>query len=286
MTLLTSEAVARARDYLGGDRDHYTLLNGAINSSTDEIPLSYAALGIGRGSLIELRSSTAYELCYVWATDISDTMLTVQRGWGGTTAQSWADGALIALKPQVTDHEVFNAIQDEVLSLNSEGLYKKGTFNLTYDTVEDGYDISGVTDMLSPYAVEIVHGSRTHWAFDFKRDDDLLRLLTIPGSGADSTTLHYRARFSAVASKSTDLVSGVGIPDSAVDIVPLGAGIRLIMNREAQRSQITAQTHARGNEDVSPGDNTRVWQLLAVQRGNRLSDERQRLREDWPMRIR
>jgi hypothetical protein len=277
--------VARTRGYLGGDSDNYTLLSGGIDNVTTALPLTYPAQGAGRGAIVELRDATTQEICYVWVSDAEDDLLTVQRGWAGTTAQSWSADTLVAVRPSVTDYEIVSAIKEEARSLNGEGLYKQASLALTYDNVEDGYDLAAITDMISPYAVETVRANRTSWVHDYKRDTDLLRLFSVDGQTV-TATLHYRATFGTVTDKATDLVATVGIPQSAVDIVPLGAAIRILTNREAERTQVKAQTHARGNEDVPPGSNVRTLQMLSVSRANRLRVERQRLHEDWPMRIR
>lgn len=285
--MLLSASIAEAVRHVGGDRSQRNRLAVAISSAgqttlTFEFPLG----PVVPSALLEVRSGDT-EVVYVWSVNAADKTAVVGRAELGTTAlTSVAIGSIVAIGPTWPRVEVRKAVTDEIQSLPGEGLFRMRSSVLTYNFTHEGFVTTAVTDMLSPYALEYTLSGRKKWLYDFRADQNLLR--PINGSLPDNNeaTLHYRAPFAAVTADSQDLATDLGLPSTAQDIPAMGAAYRLLLAKEAIRTDVTSQAHARKAEEVTARANVSLARDRKMQRDMRIADELMRLRQQWRPRFR
>lgn len=278
------EAIRRTRSLAGVGGERFNLLAGSITSSSGELTLQHPTDGLDQGAVVELRTDDGGEPMHVWTNDLDNKQLTVERGWAGSTPLSASAGALVAIRPLVTDWEAYQVLQDVLSSLPGEGLYRQASTALTFDEVEDGYDVSALTDLRSIFAVELAINSKQYWQYEWRRDDDLLRLTQIDATTYPAT-LHYRAEFTPLASFTDDLEDDAGMPEGSADVLPLGAALRLVSGHEAMRGNPFAQQSSRQPEDVPPTSGLRVHAGLEAEYRRRLGTEIRLQRQRWPLRM-
>lgn len=279
--MLISEAIRLAKEHIGQDKDSINRLNGALTDSATSVPLDFASPLPAAGSRIEMRSSTTSELAHVWS--ISSQTATVARGRDGSTAAAFSDEDDVAINPIVSNTATYKAITRELEGLPAEGLTQIKTGTLTYSYTTEGYSTTAITDLITPLMIHMVVGARDYWIHDFYEFPDLIRPKAYdPPDG--TITLHYRAPFTAPSDYSDDLSTDLGVPDTAQDIVAIGAAIRLFYSQEQLRGQANTQQHARAPEDVQPGSGARSVSLLSQWKATRLAHETMRQREKYPRR--
>lgn len=280
--MLVSEAIRATRQYLGQDEDTLNRLDGAVAGGAGTIDLEFASPVPRAGSVVEIRSATNSELVYVWS--VASQTLTVSRGWDDSTAAAFADGDIVALDPVVSHADVFTEILNELRGLPSEGLGKLTSDSVTYSVSRQGFDTSGLTDpVIAPLALYQQIGGRDLWVYDFFEHPDFIRPRAYDTADGD-VTLHYRTTFDLPTAHDDDLNQDCGVPESAQDIIAIGAAIRLVYSQEQLRGQAGVQLHARGSEDVPPGSGARSVSLLHQWKATRLAHEQRRTRERFPRR--
>ena len=278
------ESMDEARKWLGLDTERLDQLGASLGSSDATITLTHSVNGLGLGATVEVRTDSESEVMYVWSADTAATTLSVRRAHQGTAITA-TSGTLVAVNPRVSDVDLYDAVVAVVKALPSEGLYRHQSTTITWDTVDNSYDISGISDLHSPYMVEVDIGSETYSVYDWRRDHDELTLTTLDPTGYTST-LHYRASFPAVTAYSEDLETDLGLPAHSQDVVSLGVAVRLSTRYEGFRNAPYAQQHARNPDDVPPTAGLRVKAGLEAEYKRRLAAAIRQQRQQWPPRQR
>lgn len=284
-------------DYiLTGQRDQVNRLTTTLDSSTTTVAFDFELKGVQEGSVI----SIDLELMYVWSTSPAAKTATVQRGWEGSTAASHTSGAVIRVNPKVSDFDIFGAINDELRSLSSplNGLFKVVTADLTYNAAVSGYNLTGATDVIDVLEVRYdTPGVDQSWPI--VRSFDVARSMpTADFASATAVMLHeggypgqsIRVRYSApftLLSTAADVVETVsGIPSTAVDILSIGAAIRLSAGRPIRRSQPDTQGDTRRAAEATTQDTLMAPNGLRALHRARVNEEAARLRSMYPPRLR
>jgi hypothetical protein len=83
----------------------------------------------------------------------------------------------------------------------------------------------------------------------------------------------------------TDLTSTIGMPDSTIDIPPLGACWRLLAPREAKRTFTESKGEERDNREVPAGHITQTAASLKRLRDQRIDEEAAALRAVYAWRF-
>lgn len=274
------QVIDRARrSLLSGHREELNQLAVALTDTIGtSVAFSNTLRGIAEGADFEVDG----ELMHVWAIDASSKTATVTRGWQGSTAATHAVNAVARINPRFPTVDMMAALVDEVNDLCSpvNGLFRMRTAAVTWKVGVDfeGYDISAITDMLTPYALD---GDTRGW-YEVDRTNSVLR--------ADFTlttvTLMYRATYSAPASLSTDLVATSGVPSTLEDVLVWGVQSRLVPQRETSRNFIDSQGEPRRAEEVPPGAASQSFGGLYRMRTQRIMAEAMRLKAQYPIRSR
>nr|MBA3621309.1 hypothetical protein [Euzebyales bacterium] len=197
-----SDAIRMAQRHLGGERGPRNKLaapsgNGFVSSTIQGLVYIYVNNAPPAGAVIQIDD----ELIYVWSVNTSTKTMTVERGWGGTTRTQHVENSIIEINPKYTG--LFEMLQDEVRSLEGEGLYRIKSVTLPYNDLRYGVDISSLTDRQFFYGLQVTIGSSEHWVPEWWLDEENLRFYTIPDNR--TVRVFYAAPFAAPTSADDDL---------------------------------------------------------------------------------
>jgi hypothetical protein len=280
------------QNLLAGTVEERNKLASSVNASDTTIVVSY--------SLGSLRDQTVFqigsELMYVWESDGPNKTLTVERGFGGTTAVSHGSGAIITVSPKFPRWQVLQALNDELADLSSpmNGLFQMKTLDISYNGSDRQIDLPGVTSLIDLYDVRWRYTSDD---YPVVRNYRLMRdmptsdfpsgyVLTLDEPVMSSVIrVIYKDAYDAFTSEATAL-SSAGASSTLADLLVLGAQIRLLASREVKRNFIESQGDTRRSDEVPAGAmNASVTNLLRLRR-DRIIAEASRLNRQYPTRIR
>ena len=275
-----------------GQREERNKLSLAITSSATTLNAIYPMGGIQRGAKLSLN----LEDMYVW--DISSQTATVERGQWGSTAAAHVINSLIHVNPKFSNWEIFNALNDELNALSSpvNGLYNIVTVELQYSPTISGYNLSvpGYSTIYDVYEVRYeVPGVSDLWPIS--TNWELSRgMSTDEFASGQALFIHdaYPNKSVMVKAKvpyveaAADISASPDVPDSIVDILPIGAAWRLTAPREVKRNFDEVQGDTRRAQEVPPGANLGGSRELGRVRQARINEEAARLKQLYPPRKR
>lgn len=277
---------------LAGTVEERNKIASSIDASTTTVVTTYGLGSLREQTVFELGS----ELLYIWDSNTSTKTLTVERGFGGTTAASHSSGDTITVSPKFPRKMVLDALNDELADLSSpmNGLFQMKTVDLSYNGTDRMINLAGVTTMIDVYDVRWRYSDddypvvrryrlmRDMPTADFSTGlalafDDVLK--------SSSVRVIYKDAYTAFASEASTL-SSTGASDNLADLLVLGAQIRLLAGREVKRNFIESQGDTRRADEVPAGAmNASVTNLLRLRR-DRIQAEAARLNRQYPTRIR
>ena len=283
-----AELISEARSlFYSGQRDNLTTLTAAENTTDTSIVLVDETNTVQRGSVL---SVDLEEMLVTGYTAASKTA-TVIRGWNGSTAADHLIGAVVWVNPRVSDFRILRAINNELRSLSAQGLYRVATKELTYSSVLLGYDLAGVTSIDEIMRVRLeTTGPEDDWV-DLARNTWRLQRNQAVGdfsstfalkllSGGDqgrAVTVVYKQPFGTLAALADTAETTAGFPTTAVDILSLGAAIRVAEGREIARNFSDAQGDTRRADEVPPGAANQAPAGLRQRYRQRVGEEAARL---------
>ncbi len=260
------------------------------------MPLSNALGPIKEGSVI----SVDLEEMYVWAISEVSQTATVERGYLGSTAAAHTTLSIVYANSKFSAFSIFQALNADLMDLCSpaSGLYRVVSLEVTYNPAIQGYDFTGATNVSNVLRVKYdTPGSSKTWVdlnpgsgYVFKRDasagdfaSGFSLTLRQDAWAGQSVRLTYATDFSPFTTLATTTTT-VGLPDSAVDLPPLGAGMRLAGVREVQRNFNESQGDTRRASEVPPNSQMAGMQALMRLRTMRVQAESAKLSSDYPPR--
>ena len=268
-------------------------LGTLLNDSETTVNFTHDTPGIVPGAIIEIGT----ELMYVFSVNATTNDATVRRGFRGTTAASHSAGDLVTINPKFPAQLVLNAINDELADLSSpqNGLYQMKTVEFTFNSAQDGYNLTGVTDdILSVYQVTYSDlGSEASEpvipTWTLRRDRNTASfasgyalILHDDANSGQAVRVQYKTGFTALAATSTAL-STVGLHSSAYDLPTIGAALRLMSTRPVRREFIDEQGSSRRADEVPAGAISASMRDLRALRETRINAEAARLDQQYPM---
>ena len=290
------ELMTETRSKLSGavGRDQVNVLNGLIDDTQTTITMTYLfSAALDPGSVLEIDA----EQMLVMSTAVP--AVTVLRGWNGTAATLHLDLSVVTIEPRFPRASIWRALVDELLSLPT-GIFKVGTAVCTFPAGEATTNLTGVTTPV----YRLLDAQRQNFdgpQYGWKRPDlNLLRNMpTATFASGYALTLSNGATYASAATVrvtyatpltgpppgfeySTDVNSEGGLPASATDVLPLGAGSRLLLDKEALRVDMQRQGQSRELTEVPANYISAVagrWRTLA---DIRISQEVTRLLAIYP----
>lgn len=292
MTTASTLIDRTVQQLLAGTVEERNKIASSLDASTTSVPIEY--------SLGSLREQTVFqvdsELMYVWEVNTASKTLTVERGFGGTTAATHADGAIVTVNPKFPRWQVLQALNDELADLSSpmNGLFQMKTVDISYNGSDRQINLTGISTLIDLYDVRWRYTSDD---YPVVRNYRLMRnmptadfasglALTLDEPVMSSTIrIIYKDAFTAFASEASTLSSS-GATSELADLLVLGAQIRLIAGREIKRNFTESQGDTRRADEVPAGAmNASVTNLLRLRR-DRIQAEAARLNRQYPTRIR
>lgn len=289
--MYVSDWVARTRGYiLNGIQEERNKLSAAYSKGDTTLQFQYPLGGIQSGSRISIGLNTFY----VW--EVSGNSATISAGEDGSTDQDLDSGTIVRVRPRFTDNEILDAINDDLRDLSSpyNGLYAMNEAEFTYQTSFTGFELDA-PDLIQVYEVRYEDvGSFRDWprlpstsyrVFQNAPTEDFPsgNAIFIYGhaEAGNAVRILYKANFTTLNS----LSSGVrisGLPDSAWDIPPMGAAVKLMASREIKRNLTESQGDTRRANEVQSGALANSYRGLAAIRASRIAAERSRLDAQYP----
>lgn len=261
---------------LASTKEELNTLSAALSDTTSTtVSLTYDLRGIQVGAVLEIDT----ELVYVLATDEGAKTATVIRGYQDSTAATHASGAQVTVNPKFPLAAIFDAQNDVLDDLTGEGFFKVTTVEQTYSAATDGYNLTGITDLVGIYRVSYKDsGSQKAWPeiphyhYDVRRDvetDDFATgfalILAESANPGRQLRIEVKVPLTRLTATSQDIVTQTGLLASAEPLIKYGAAMKLVYWRETMRNVFEAQGDSRRAEEVPAGANigaARGWQAV------------------------
>lgn len=288
--------ILKNRYLLSGANEQRNRLSANYTVGQTTLALQYDLQGIQAGSTLNVGLNTFY----VWEVQSAAKTATVSGGMKGATDVSANAGDIVTVAPAWSDYEMFTALNEELASLSSPmvGLFQMAQTEFTYNPSRVGYDLPGITDITDIYEVRYTEPNqylrtprlntgdfRLERGYLSSENSSTFSLKLLRGAPPGQTiTVLYRAPFTPFNNLSSTLDS-TGLPDTATDLPPLGAALRLGVGREVRRNQLSSQTDTRRADEVPAGAAAASWRGIAALRQQRISEEVARLTAAYPARV-
>jgi len=280
------------RSYLmSGYAEERNKLSIAYTAGDTTLTFTYPLGGIRPGARLSIGLNTFY----VWSVD--GQVATISAGEDSSTDANAASGSVVKVSPRFTDNEIWKALQDDLYDLSSpsSALFAIGTIDLTYNAIVSGYDLSTASSLISIYEVKyLTPGPQmdnpripsTGWrlnrdAITSQFPSGISLQLFQPAYPGYNLRIVYRKYFT-IPSAITTNVNTTGLLDSALDLPPLGAAIRLMAGREIKRNFTESQGDTRRAGEVAAGAVMQSSRNLQILRQQRITAESARLDALYP----
>lgn len=307
MSYLVSDLMQETkRSLLGMHSAEANVLNGALTTSSTTVTFQYPLNGIARGSYLAVED----EIVYVWSATPGSQQVTVQRGMLGTSPAAHDDQTWVDVNPRYANFAIRYALREEIRSWGPRVYAVKSTQIQTVADVR-GYDLQALIDDNFYYVISVRRSTPTfpsspnaeswpkikNWQVirnaptaDFPSACGLV----IPNayelddvydaSGTWSMTYDFELPTLNVVyaypfdvdtngfADDTDLITGVGLDETMIDIPPIGAAWRLLQQRESLRVQTEAQGQPTDLQLNPPMYASRAAAAFKNQRDSRLGD--------------
>jgi hypothetical protein len=281
-----------AQNLLAGVVEERNKIASSLDASTTSVPIKYSVGSLREQTVFQVDS----ELMYIWEVNTASKTLTVERGFGGTTAATHADGAIVVVSPKFPRWQILQALNDELADLSSpmNGLFQMKTVDISYNGSDRQINLTGITSMIDVYDVRWRYLSddypvvrRYRLMRDMPTSDFPSGYVLSLDEPVMSSTIRviYKDKYTAFSTEASTLAS-TGASTELADLLVLGAQIRLLASREVKRNFIESQGDTRRADEVPAGAmNASVTNLLRLRR-DRIQAEAARLNRQYPTRIR
>ena len=278
---------------LAGVVEERNKLATSLDDSTTSVVLSYDLGGFRAGSVFEIES----ELFYIWEANTASKTLTVERGYGGTTAASHSANVLVTLNPRFPRAQMFDAVNAELDDLSStmNGLFRVVTVDLTYNGSDRQINVTSASSIIELLDVRlryqaddypVIHSARLQTGLPTTDFASGYTLVLDEPVMAGTLRVRYKAPFTRATAESSDLTTNCFLPTTCDDIVETGVILRMMNGREIKRSFIESQGDTRRADEVPPGASRDSVTNLARLRRERIIAEAARLKAQYPIKFR
>jgi hypothetical protein len=281
-------------------QDRSTYLTAAVTTltspSSSPTILSLASTdSVGKG-IIEVGE----ELMWVDSFDRIANTATIApygRGYLGTTAATAAVDTRVTISPIFPRYVVKKAINDTIRAVGTQLMVIKQT-SFTFNAAVNTYDLGalGIESILTVMWQDI--GPSQEWIRVNRYDFDPLADTATFGENSQTITIYdyitagrtvkimYVTQPQAFTASNQVFTTQTGYPESARDVIILGAAYRLLAYLDpARASQISPQADEIDAKRPFGGANTAVRQLFALYQ-QRLKEEISAFQGQFPPRIR
>jgi len=302
------------RRVMGGQRERYVQLVTAIGSNDTSFTLTgQQTSGIAPGTVLAID----LELMLVTSWNSSTSVAVVERGYWGSVPSNHVALTNALLNPRYSRYDIGVAINDDLRSLSSptNGLFRVGVAELTYNPVFQGYDLGDLPDNfidILEVRYRIAPPFRTFPAIKKWKVIRWTQALTDPVFPSGRALIIYEAgwpglpiyvtysapfiRFVDTADSMTNTptvndeappyngyahATVSNLTPTMIDLPALGAEIDLTQPREISRNFMEAQPDPRKAQEVTPGAIANSVAALVNRRMQRISEEADRLQRQY-----
>ena len=290
-------------------------MNNAAPIGTNDTTFTFAG---PQSKAVRAGQKISIDLEDMLVLSVASQVVTVSRGYAGSTQAPHNDKSLVYVNARVTRNDVAQAINDDLNDLSAQGLFRVGVAQLTWNPVFYGYDLGGLpTNYIAVLGVEsrTIDPSRRFPAtteFDIRRWNSQTTDSAIPSGNAiifnsqgdpgQPIYVTYSAPFIPLVNLTDSVTNTPGVNDQApplngygaatvpnlaltmLDIPPLGATAALIQPGEIGRNDIGPMPDSAKAIDVPAQAIGSSSNPLLVRRAQRISAEADRLYIAYPDR--
>jgi hypothetical protein len=298
MTTVAEQAELIKRRLLATARGRYNFLATPVAPTDTSFAFEDDLAGIVVGNLIGVED----EICYVRAVAGPNRILTVQRGWLGTTAVAHGAEVAVELAPRFPSADIVDTMAEEILSWSPQLFVAQAvdipvTYGTkTYDAGTNGTEVlSGLdlTHLTTRYSGLTSDGSRARPAYRLLRNQDpALYPSTIALELEDDPAYVGPMRFVYGTEYLVDLVawgpatdlSALGVLNDQLDVLRYGVMWRMMSSREIGRADLHSFGESRKAEEVPAGLQLNVTKTLLTLHDRCMADAGNSLRDRYPYR--
>lgn len=289
MTTAAQLVTRTHRQLLSGVIEERNKLASTVNTTGTSVVLTYEVGGVRAGSVIEIGS----EQMYVWSVTESTKTAIVERAFNGTTASSHSANSIVVVNPRFPRNQILESLNDELTDLSSpmNGLFQVRMLDIEYSPSNRQTDLPAIADV-----IDIIEARYRYRSDNYKKINHVSLIRDLPTKDFGSTMalqidsnipasdvrLTYKAPFGRLTSEADDVQNVSGCPQSAEDILVIGAQIRLMAPREIKRNFTESQGDTRRSDEVPAGAvSNSITNLLRLRR-DRITAEAARLARKYP----
>lgn len=277
------------RQLLSGVIEERNKIASLVNATTDSVTMSFDVGGISSGTTIEIDS----EQMYVWAVSDTSKTATVERGFNGTVAAPHVSGSIVIVNPRFPRAQILEAINDELADLSSpmNGLFQVKILDLNYNGSDRQINLPSISGV-----IDIIEVRNRYMSSDYQQVRNVKLLRDMPtkdfGSGlalqfdqgvrSGDVRVTYRSPFTKLTVETENVQTNGGFPESAEDLLVIGAQIRLVAPREVKRNFTESQGETRRSDEVGPGAVAASITNLIRMRRDRITAEAAKLARQYP----
>ena len=302
------------RRVMGGVRERTVQIdntNGLDSDDPEVVVIGPQAVAMAPGVIL----SVEMELMYVTAWNPAINTATVIRGYFGSNQTAHAFGTVCYINPRYSRYDIGVAINDDLRSLSSpsNGLFRVGVAELTYNPVFQGYALGALPDNFIDIIEVRYRIAPPYRTFPPIRKWKVVRGVPDPvfpsghglilyESGWPGLPIYvmYSAPFIKLVDTGDSVLRTPGTNDEAapvngyyqgalvsnlrptmIDIPVLGAEIDLTLPREISRNFMESQPDPRKAQEVVAGAVAGSVNALILRRQQRISEEATRLERQY-----
>lgn len=282
----------------GSQRDSVvTLFAPALITDTSLTVTGLGSTGCHAGGIIAIGT----EVVLIEAANINvpslSAVLTVQRGYQGSTAAAYSAGQVCYVDPRFTRWDIAVALNDALgyLSSNTYGMFQVITNTVIFNPVLRGYDLSAwPADILKVVGLRFDVPDASHY-FPRIRSFELVRGISSPKIPSGNAlflneqawpglaiSVSLACPFTQMVNLTDDMVTNGGLDSGAIDIPAICAEIDITIGQEIKRGDLGSQTDPQKLQNVPPGTTTNAVMALKMLRDEAVAREANRLALKWP----
>jgi len=282
-----------SRQLLSGTVEERNKLASSVDSDDTSFVMSYDLAGLRAGTIFEVDS----ELIYVWEATSGSKTVTVERGYGGTTAASHSAGAIVVLNPRFPKAQMLEALNQDIDDLSSplNGLFRVVSADVDYNGADRQINLTGATAIIDLLDVRLRYLASDYPVIrkvrlqrDLPTSDFASGFALVFDESVMAGTLRvrYKAPFTRVSTISDSLQSVANLPVTMEDILEMGVMSRMLSTREVKRNFIESQGDTRRSDEVPPGAMRDSFSNILRLRRDRIIAEAAKLARQYPLTIR
>lgn len=275
----------------GMRNDAVTHITANLTSSATTATL-YSTDSVGRG-LIEIDD----ELIWIDAVDRATGTITIPpygRGYKGSTAASHTSGTMVTLNPTYSRKAIKTAINDTIRAVFPQ-LYGVSKYTFTYSPAVTTYSLPSSVESIIAISFEAIGPSKEWVPVRGWRQDATSNVSAFNSTNSVTITsfvdpgatvqVAYTMEPEPLESNSDEFADTTGLPESAKDVIVLGAAYRLLSTVDPNRLSFSNAEAESQSSQIQFGSGTNTAKYIYALYQQRLSEEASKLVGKFPVRV-